>query len=453
MPHSTFTRTGLLRLSWPLIAVTVVTLLATLANTVLLSQASQELNAAVATANQLLGVLYDISVLFSLGALVVITQRLGAEQFGAAQRATVTALRASSLLGLAMAAFIAVAAPALLGAINTPADLAADARTYLWIVAGALAFNAYIVAASAVLRAYGRTVQLLVLGIVVNVFDVVLLGVLLFVVELGVAGAALPTLVVRAVGVVILWLMVRRASGVSVLTRAAMVAETEAEERREARVMARLSIPTVVENGLYNLAIVAAVSWINLLGQDAINARSYALTLTALVTGVVLAVAQGNEIIVGWDVGGRELRHATWQTVRAAGWTALAAGILAAALWAGAEPALAIFGADAAVVTMAKTALGVSVVLLPLSAVVAVVYGALRSAGDVVVPMVYSVAASVLVLLPVSWLLIQHTGLGLAGAFWALVAAEAVRAALLLVRWLNGAWKMRSPVASPDMAT
>lgn len=430
-----FTRKGLMRLSWPLIAVTVVTLLATLANTVLLGQASQELNASVATANQLLGVLYDISVLFSLGALVVITQHLGAGRFEHAQRATVTALRASSFLGLAMASAIALAAPLLLSLINTPAQLAADARAYLWIVAGGLAFNAYIVAASAVLRAYGRTVQLLVLGVVVNIMDVSLLGVLLFVFELGVVGAALPTLLVRAAGVAILWAMVRRTSGVSVLTRSftGLVG---------AGTMARLSIPTVVENGVYNLVIVVAVSWINLLGEDAINARSYALTLTALVTGVVLAVAQANETIVGWDVGAEQLTHATRQTMRAAGWSALAAGGLALLLWMVAQPALSIFGANDVVVTLARTALGVSVILLPLSAVTTTLYGALRSAGDVSIPMAYSVVSSVAVLLPLSWLLIQRTELGLAGAFWALVGAESTKAVLLTVRWLGRGWQL-----------
>lgn len=105
-----FHRRSLLRLSWPLVAVTVFTLLGTLGNVVLLSIASPALNAAVATANQLLGVLYDVSVIFSLGALVVIAQALGAGALDAARRATVVVLRASSLLGIAMAVGIAALA-------------------------------------------------------------------------------------------------------------------------------------------------------------------------------------------------------------------------------------------------------------------------------------------------------------------------------------------------------
>lgn len=443
----TFVRKGLLRLSWPLLVVTVFTLLATLGNVVLLSIASPELNAAVATANQLLGIIYDLSVLFSLGALVVIAQLLGARAFSSAQRSTVLALRASILLGLLMAVFIGVFAPALVGMINTPAEIAGDAVAYLWIVAGGLLFNAYIVTASAVLRAYGHTVALLVLGIVVNLLDIALLAVFLLILDLGVVGAALPTLVVRGIGMLLLWWLVRRASGVRVF---AALPPRDPHVDGGPWKMAKLSIPTVAENAIYNVAIVFTVSLINVLGTDTINARSYALTLTALVTGVILALAQGNETIVGWDVGERTLVNAKRQTVRTAVGTAIASGVLALVLWFFADAALSIFGPNADVVAGARDGLLISVLLLPLSAVTAVVYGALRSAGDVVIPMVYSIGSSVLVLVPMSILLIQIAGLGLGGMFWALVAAEAVKAALLLGRWLRGPWAQRPSVAEAD---
>ncbi|KAB1660030.1 hypothetical protein F8O01_03605 [Pseudoclavibacter chungangensis] len=441
MSSPTFVRKGLLRLSWPLLAITVFTLLATLGNVALLSAASPELNAAVATANQILGVVYDVSVLFSIGALVVIAQQLGAGRLDAARRSVAIALRSSSALGIVLALAVALGAVVLVDLVGTPAEVADDAIVYLWIVAGGLAFNAYIVAASAVLRAYGRTPALLVIGIVVNVLDVALLAVLLLVLEWGAVGAALPTLVVRGVGVLVLAVLVRRATGASVLGRLPARADGEPG----AAAMARLSIPSVLENGAYNLVIVAVVTLVNALGTDAINARSYVLTLTALVTGVVLALAQGNETIVGWDVGARDRATAKRRTLRTAGWTALVAALLTLVLALLAEPALAVFGAGDEVVTLARDGLFVSAILLPLSAVTAVVYGALRSAGDVVVPMVISIATSVLVLLPASWLLVGQWGLGVAGVFWALAVAEAVKAALLLVRLLRSRWSEGRP--------
>ncbi|HMR50626.1 MAG TPA: MATE family efflux transporter [Arachnia sp.] len=445
-----FERKSLLRLSWPLLAVTVFTLLAALGNVVLLSVASPELNAAAATANQILGILYDISVLFSIGALVVIAQCLGAGGLVAAQRASIVALRASLLLGLGIAVFVALAGPVIVSAINTPAEIAGDANAYLWIVALGMTFNAYIVAATAVMRAYGRTPALLALGVVVNVLDVALLAFLLLVLDLGVVGAALPTLVVRGVGVLILSWMVRRSTGAGVFAK---LPARDASAKGEAGVMARLSLPTVVENGVYNLAIVIVVAWINVLGTDAINARSYTLTLTALVTGVILALAQGNETVVGWDVGANARRHAQWLTLRTAAWTAGAAALLTVLLRLAADQVLAIFGANAEVVAMVRDVLIVSAVLLPLSAVSSIVFGALRSVGDVILPMAYSIAASAAVLVPVSWLLIEKAGLGLIGAFWGLVAAEAVKAALLTARWLRGRWMAQTAIVPERQET
>lgn len=379
----------------------------------------------------------------------MISQLLGAGSFNSAKRASAVALRASSILGLAIAGFVALAGPWLVGLINTPEEIAGDATMYLWIVAGGMAFNAYIVAASAVLRAHGRTVALLVLGLFVNILDVVMMYVFIFILDLGVVGAALPTLLIRGGGVLLLAWLVRKVAGVRPF---APLPEKDAPVDAGAARMAKLSIPSVLENGTYNLVIIAVVSLINILGTDMINGRSYTLTLTALVTGVVLALAQGNETIVGWDVGERTLAHAKWMTLRTAIWTAAAAAALTALLWYFAEPALSIFWASEAVIAAATPALAISILLLPLSAVTQVMYGALRSSDDVIVPMAYSIASSVLVLLPLSWLFVHQLEMGLVGVFWALVAAEAVKPGLLTWRWLSGAWLRTAPVVAEDVA-
>lgn len=438
----TFRRVGILRLSWPLLVVTVVTLLAVVADMVILSMGSPELNAAVATANQVLGVPYDIAVLFSIGALVVIAQLLGAGRLTSARRATIIALRANTILGLAIAATLAALGPWLLGLINTPADLVDDSLLYLYAVLGGVIFNSYIVVATAILRAYGRTVPILVIGILLNVTYLVLQYVFILVLELGALGAALSTTLARGGAVLIVAWIIWRRTGVHLFsTLPPRTAETGAGR------MAKLSVPTVVENGLYNVGILVLVSFINLLGTDAINARAYALSLTALVTGVVLALAQANETIVGWDAGGRQLQHAKRLTVRTAVWTAAVAALLGALLWLGADVLLSIFGPSPGVVAGAREVLLLSVLLLPLSAVTAVIYGALRSTGDVVIPMVFSVASSVAVLVPLSWVFVGVLDWGLAGAWWALILAEALKASLLLTRWLRGDWASRAATA------
>lgn len=437
-----FRRVGFLRLSWPLLAMNLLTLLSAVGDTAILSLASPELNAAVGTANQILGIPYDLSVLFSIGALVVVSQLLGAGDGEGARRASVAALRANTALGLAIAAAVAAAAPWLVSAVNTPAELTGETLAYIWTVAAGLVFNAYIVAAAAVLRAHACTVALLVLGILVNVAYLGLQFALVVGLDLGAVGAALSTVLVRGVGVLVIARVVRHRTGAHLFARVPPAAGPGA------LAMARLSLPTVLENGVFNLALLAVVALVNTLGPDAINARSYALTLTALCTAVVVALAQGNETIVGWDAGRRTCARArSRRTLRAAGGAAAVAAGLAAALWASAGPLLSLFSANAQVAASASELLLLSILLLPLSAASTVVFSALRSTGDVLVPMAYAIAATFAVLLPLAWLLVGPAGWGLAGLWWALIAAEAVKAALLLGRWWRGRWASLPGVA------
>lgn len=207
--------------------------------------------------------------------------------------------------------------------------------------------------------------------------------------------------------------------------------------------MAGLSVPTVVEGFAYNAGILVTAAMLNPFGEDAINGRSYALTLTALVTGVVLALAQANETIVGWDVGARTLDAARARTLHTVAWTAGVCAVLAALLWLGADGALAIFERNATVLAAARDGLLVSILLLPASALTTIVNGALRSAGDVVGPMVISIASTIVVLIPLGWLLVSVAGLGVLGLFLALLGAEIARGVALLVRWLDGSWARR----------
>ncbi|ALJ21832.1 MATE family efflux transporter [Microbacterium sp. No. 7] len=441
-----FQRKGLMRLSWPLLVVTLFALLGALGNQIMLMAVSADLNAAIGIANRVFGVANDIAVLFGFGALVVVAQSLGAGAMRAAQRASIIALRASTLLGIVLALVAALGAPLFLEWLRAADHLRADASAYIWIAAAGVAFYAYQMAAFSVLRAFGRTVELLLPAIVINVVDLALLFLFLFVLDLGIVATALPTLIVRGVVVVILAWLVRRVAGVGLFTPL-----PPRQAGGQAWTMARLSIPSVVENSAFNIAVLVGASAVNALGRDATNAHGFALTLTALVTGVVLAMAQGNETIVGWDVGDRDPAHARRQTLRTIAGTAIAAAVLTALLWLAGPAVLPLVGLDADAVAMATTGLAISILLLPLSAVTTIAYGALRSAGDVAVPMAYSIATSALVLAPASFLFADTLGLGVAGAFWALVLNEAVKAALLLGRWLRGRWRDRPRVVEGQL--
>ncbi|MEW2444508.1 MATE family efflux transporter [Micromonospora marina] len=443
---TTYRRKGLLRLSWPLLLVSFLALATSFVDTILLSAHSEQLNAAVSIANQILGVGYDLSTLLSIGALVLVAQYLGKGDLDSARRSSAVAVVGNTAVGALIALVLVILAPLLVDAVNTPAEIRRDTVLYVWTVGAAMIFNSYLVAATAVLRAYGHTVEILVLGILANIAYLFLEYGLLFgafgLPKLDVLGAALSTVIVRILGVLLVTWVIRRRLGFSVLRLPARA------WRRPVRTLLRLSTPSVGENIAYDLAQLGVVATVALLGVSAVLGRSYALTLSGFVTIVVLALAQGNEILIGYDKGADDHTTARRRALRNAGWAALWSTAAAIALWAATDPLLALFSANADVVNTVRILMLIGILAQPCQAVATILFGSLRSAGDVNIPVAISIGTTALIMVPLSALLVPPPGtlplptldLGVAGVWIALLAAEATKAVLFTHRWRRHAW-------------
>jgi Na+-driven multidrug efflux pump len=413
-------------------------------HTILLSAHSEQLNAAVSLANQILGVGYDLTTLFSIGVLVLVAQRLGAGDEPGARQIGGLAIRANGAFALVVGLGIALLSPWLVSLVNAPAEIRDDTVLYVASVGASLVFHGLLVAATAVLRGFGHTIEILLLGILANVAYLLLEYGLLFgafgLPELGVLGAALATIIVRGVGVVlILWVLRRRLA-----VRAAAPARGAPRRTAEPDPPVR---PHHTENVLYNLAQLALVSFVAALGVGAILEHSYALTLGGLVGVIVVALAQGNETLIGWDAGAGDHATARRRALCNAGWTAVATTALAALLWAGSDVLTGLFSAEPAVAEGVAVLLLVGILIQPLQTIATMLFGSLRSVGDVGFPVVVSIGASLLVL-PLAAVLVPSTtlwggvglGLGVAGLWWALLVAEAIKAIAYVIRWRRAKW-------------
>lgn len=52
--------------------------------------------------------------------------------------------------------------------VNTPDEIRNDVIAYVYIIAGAMVFNGVITSVTAALRGFGRTVEILIMGLVAN---------------------------------------------------------------------------------------------------------------------------------------------------------------------------------------------------------------------------------------------------------------------------------------------
>ena len=80
---------------------------------------------------------------------------------------------------------------------------------------------------------------------------------------------------------------------------------------------------------------------------------------------------------------------------------------------------------------------------LPAFAVVFVLQGGLRGAGDTQFPMWVTGILSWFVRVPASWFVGIHLGHGLLGMYWVFVAESTIRLAAVYLRYRAGGWMRR----------
>lgn len=442
-----FERKNLFQLTWPLFIFSILSIATSFADSVLISNYSEDLNAAVSVANQILGVAYDLTLLFSVGTVVLVAQQLGRGNTRQAEQIAVIGIAANTAFSVIVAGAIALAGPTLVGWVNTPAEVVDDALIYIYVISVAMIFNGFVVAASAVLRAYGHTVEILVLGILANVFYLLLEYALIYgrlgMPELGVWGAAMSTLLVRVSGVALLVVVLR--------WRLKFAWSLRIGRRRAGELVGRifkLSFPSVGDNIAYNAYQLIMLSFIAGLGVYAVNARAYVLTATALLTVIAYVISQGNEVLVGYDRGDEENRAARRRAARTAAGTTLAVTGLALMMYVFSGLLIGIFSDDPEVLAEARRVLLINVLLQPFNVFTIVIFNALKAVGDVFMPVAYSLAGTWLIGLPLAWLLVGRLDMGVAGLWWTMVAVEAFKAAVLTVRWQRMRWT-RYHVISP----
>ncbi|WP_198670778.1 MATE family efflux transporter [Oceanicella sp. SM1341] len=436
-------RTGvsLFRLALPLVLQSCLSMVVMLVDTMIISAHSPAAAAAVNVATQVLMVAYEVSALLGVGGVVLISHALGRGDVAAARAVAAVTVLANALLGLAVGALLALAAPLLLRLLDTPAALTGEAHRFILIVAAAMGFNGFMMAAIPCLRGFGRNRTILGLCLVAYTLYLGAEYVLILgwgpVPALGVTGSALGTLGMRVVCAVALGAVMVRGLGVNLSPRAAPWG-------RVGRLFA-LSLPSVSDNIAYVFYQLITLGFITGFGLAGVLARAYTMVATSFLTLVIMAVSQANEVRLGWHGGGGRPEAVQGMALRAAGAAMLLATALAAALHAGSGLFLGLFTDDPEVLALGRELLLLTVALQPGFALNTVLYHALKGVGDVRWPAAASLAVTWGMGLPLAWLLAVHLGQGVRGIWLAMIAEEVVKAALMLARWQGRRWRGLAP--------
>jgi putative MATE family efflux protein len=356
--------------------------------------------------------------------------RRGAGRHDEAAAVGVQALWLSALLGIPMAAVVAVLARPVCVALGGHGDVLRYGALYLRIATLGLPFVFVALAGHGVLRAVERLGRPLVIAAIANAVNLVLEIVAVYVLHWGIAGSAWSTVVVQ-------------------IAAAAFYVRAMAPHLAAARSWG----PSRVELGHFlragrNLAIRAAAMLAAFVGGTALAARVDTPTLAAHQIGAQAfsflalgldALAIPAQTFVAQSLGAGNVPRAFDVGRRVMRLSVLAGTAIGAALLALAWPLPHLFTGDAAVAHRATGALVVLAVVQPIAGIAFGLDGVLIGAGDYRF-LGRAAIGNLLAFLPAAAVVVAYPAVGIVGVWLALAAWLTSRALVNLARFRQGGW-------------
>jgi putative MATE family efflux protein len=390
-------------------------------------------------------------IIFALIALIMgltmatttlVAQYKGAGDDTAVRQTVSNSLKLLAGLGVVSSAIGLVFRMPLLRLINTPEAILVHASSYLGIfLAGMVGMFLYN-AGSAILRGLGdsRTpLRFLAIATAINIVldPLMILGVGPFP-KMGVAGAALATIIAQGVSSV---LVLRHLSKVTRLLH--FEGRLLSVDRRITKLTFSIGLPAGVQQFLASLGMLTLTSIINRFGATVVAAFGAAARLDQFATMPAMSIGMATAALCGQNLGaGKEER--VREVVRSSAVVSVAltgtATVIALAI-----PGVlfGVFTRDAGVLAEGVRYLRIVAWSYVPFALFFVFTGVLRGAGDTVPPMVITVVNLWIVRVPLAQYLSSIPALGIRGVWIANAVTPVAGLALSYAYYRTGRWKAR----------
>ena len=309
-----FTRQALVALLLPLIAEQALSVTIGLADTLMVSSVGEAAVSGVSLVDSFNTLMIQVMSALATGGAVVTSQYIGHQAPKNAKAAAAQILFVLASFSLVVAAVVVVGRHAILRGIfgSIDADVMRYAETYFLLSALSYPFIGLYNAGAALFRAQGNSKISMLSSLVMNVINIGGNAVLIYGFGMGVLGAALASLVSRAVScLVVLWLLQRPACPLRVDGLRALAPDGGLIRR-----ILRVGIPAGIENGMFQIGKLSVSSLTSTLGTAAIAANAVANTASTFLNIPANAVGMAALTVVGQCLGAGEKEQAVYYSRR-----------------------------------------------------------------------------------------------------------------------------------------
>ena len=438
-------KTPLLLLAGPMFLELFLNTMVNNVDTLMLSHYDEYAVGAVGNANT---IMFMMNILFNVIATatsVVVAQYLGAKRFDKMNKIYTLAVLVNLVIGVVLSAAFCAANPLIMRFLHVSDEMRPYSMIYIYIVGGGGFLMAVFNVMLQILRCNGYPKIGMYVTLAINVINIG--GNYLFLygplapLNMGVAGVAISTVAARTFAVIAVFVFFFAKKIGKISPRYLKPFPTRLLGK-----MIKIGLPTAGENLTYNLYQTTLLSFINAMGNDAVNARAYCNTLIAFAMIFSNASAMSTQIITGHLVGaGKEdaAYKRVFKTLKTSMPITIALASINALLC---RYTLQIFTDNENIIMLGQMIMIVDIFVEIGRCLNMTFVCSLKAAGAYIFPLLMGLMCNWGLGLTTGYLVGVLAGMGVAGIFVGTATDECIRGLIVMYYWYKKKWYGKSVV-------
>lgn len=434
-----FPRRALWMLLIPLIIEQMLNSLMGMVDTLMVSRVGAEAISAVSLVDSINNLVLQVFAAMAAGAAIICSQYLGRKDEkgcnDAAKQIVLTVVVISSVIMIIGVGFRKPLLHLIFGSVEE--TVMTNAQMYFLITALSYPFIALFQAGAAFYRACGNSKFTMKTALIANVANIVGNTLFIFVLQMGAAGAAVSTLISRALCAFVVFYALRKPGYAIQLKNYFSI---RPDLNLIVKILA-IGVPSGIENGMFQFGKLAIQSTVSSLGTAAIAAQAMTIIFENVNGMAAVGIGIGLMTVVGQSIGAGRQEEAKYYIVKLAGYAEIAMIISCILVYIAARPVTVLAGMSEESTALCMQMILAITIVKPLLWVPSFTPpNGLRAAGDVRFSMITATLTMWLCRVALSIFLMRVVKTGPIGVWYGMFADWGVRGVIFTIRFVRGKW-------------
>ena len=434
-----FPRRALWMLLIPLIIEQMLNSLMGMVDTLMVSRVGAEAISAVSLVDSINNLVLQVFAAMAAGAAIICSQYLGRKDEkgcnDAAKQIVLTVVVISSVIMIIGVGFRKPLLHLIFGSVEEA--VMTNAQMYFLITALSYPFIALFQAGAAFYRACGNSKFTMKTALIANVANIVGNTLFIFVLQMGAAGAAVSTLISRALCAFVVFYALRKPGYAIQLKNYFSI---RPDLNLIVKILA-IGVPSGIENGMFQFGKLAIQSTVSSLGTAAIAAQAMTIIFENVNGMAAVGIGIGLMTVVGQSIGAGRQEEAKYYIVKLAGYAEVAMIISCILVYIAARPVTVLAGMSEESTALCMQMILAITIVKPLLWVPSFTPpNGLRAAGDVRFSMITATLTMWLCRVALSIFLMRVVKTGPIGVWYGMFADWGVRGVIFKIRFVRGKW-------------